>query len=145
MKKFFILAIVLVQFALTSWAGFNPVNNIVLQSFNRDFGKVTNVEWTTAEQFVRAKFEVDSQIMFAYYTENGQLMAVTRNIRTNQLPVRLAKHLKSDYRDYCLAELFEVSKEGESRYYASLRRGNCSVILESHSTGEWHVYKKQKL
>jgi hypothetical protein len=146
MKKIIMLALVLITVATTAFS-LDPinVNNLVLQSFNKEFKKAVNIEWAVNKDFVRAKFTMDEQIMYAYFTENGELMAVTRNITVEQLPVNLAAKLKSKYSDHYLADLFEVSKDGETTYYATVSDAKCSIILQSVSNDDWHQYKKQKL
>lgn len=147
MKKLFIVALVLTSFAATANIP-GPVSNInsaILTSFKTEFRNAVNVEWTVKKEFVLAKFTSDNQPMFAYFKPNGELMAVTRNINRAQLPMGLNTILKQKYTGYHLVDLFEVMKDGESVYYATMRNSKCSVTLQSLSSDSWHVYKKQKV
>jgi hypothetical protein len=146
MKKLFMLALVLTTLFTSAFSA-DPVNNnkAVVNAFNKSFSNATNVEWTINKEFHRAKFTVSGQVMYAYFTEDGELMAITRNIKVEQLPIALSSALSSKYKDYYLAELFELSSNGESTYYATVRNKNCSVTLQAYHSGTWKIFKKEKL
>ena len=146
MKKLIVLALVLTTLISSAFSA-DPIysNTAVLNSFNKSFATATNVEWTIKSDFHRAKFAVEGQVFYAYFKEDGELMAVTRNIKTAQLPFGLSSGLDSKYGDYYLADLFEVSSNGESTYYATVRKGKTSIVLQAFSSGSWKVYKKEKL
>ena len=39
--------------------------------------------------FVKAQFNVNDMVLFAYFNKSGELIAVTRFISPNQLPLRI--------------------------------------------------------
>lgn len=140
------LALVLTTL-ITSAFSADPIysNAAVISSFNKSFATAQNVEWTIKSDFYRAKFTMEGEVFYAYYKEDGELMAVTRNIKASQLPIGLSASLEEKYGEYYLADLFEVSSNGESTYYATIRKGKCSITLQAFSSGAWKVYKKVKL
>jgi hypothetical protein len=81
--------------------------------------------------------------MFAFYGQNGQLLAVTRNIVSSQLPVSLLTNLKKHFNDYWITELFEFSGDDQNCYYISLENAEGKVTLRSNGTG-WEVYSTTK-
>ena len=96
MKKLALLTVIILatQFAFATDA---PVaTSSVLTSFNRDFYRATDVQWQSSEAYEKAGFFLDSQFMNAYYAPDGELLAVTRNIVSEQLPLRLLIDLKKN-------------------------------------------------
>ena len=80
----------------TSFANSNEnVNRNVITAFHKDFSSAREVKWESKKEFDIATFSMNGQIQFAYYSKTGELIAVTRNMLSNQLPVMLQKQLKN--------------------------------------------------
>jgi len=120
------------------------VNNQVATSFSKDFTSATNISWSIQKDFTKATFTLNNQIMFAFYNEDGSLIATARNIRSEQLPINLLKSLRKDYGNYWISDLFEMDKEGQTSYYVTVENGDETLVLKSSSFGEWSTYKKVK-
>ena len=82
--------------------------------------------------------------MFAYYSEAGELIAVTRNIVSSQLPIALLTTLKKNYNSYWISDLFEISSNNDASYYVTLQSADQTVVLKSNGISGWEVYKKEK-
>jgi len=82
--------------------------------------------------------------MFAYYDQNGELIATARNILSEQLPINLMSSLKRGYSDYWISELFEMDRDGVAAYYVTLENGDETMVLKSNSLNDWSLYKKAK-
>ncbi len=144
MKKLCIIVIVFILFATPSFAN-DSVNSIVLNSFNKTYTNATATEWTVTKDFTRVKFSLEGEVLYAYYNNStGEQIAITRNIKVSQLPIALSPVIKSKYTDYYLADLFEISSESETFYYATIRKENSTVILIASPSDSWRVYKKGK-
>src|SRR6185437_2541283 len=63
-------------------------NHAVTVSFHKDFKHAELLETTVSKNFTKVTFRINDMIMFAYYSDNGQLLAVSRNITSNQLPIQ---------------------------------------------------------
>ena len=81
-------------------------------------------------------------VLFAYYADNGKLLAVVRNILSSQLPTDLQADLKSSYGDYWITELFELNGEGQNCYYISLENADTKLVLRSTGDNTWEVYQQ---
>jgi hypothetical protein len=81
-------------------------------------------------------------VLSAFYNENGELLAITRNIQSSQLPLQLLMQVKKDYANYWISDLFEYNGNGSSSYYITLETADSTVILRSNGT-EWEVYNKK--
>ena len=144
MKKI-ILSAVLLTLAFTGITYANDGGNInkqVIRSFNREFATAKEVDWQSAAEYSKAKFTLNGQVMTAYFSQSGNLIAVTRNLLADQLPITLFTDLKKNYSGYWITELFELAKDGETSYFITLEDGNSITTLKSVGTNGWELHKK---
>ena len=112
-------------------------------SFKRNFKNAQLMSTEAHEAFTKVTFKMNNTIMFAFYNNSGDLLAVTRNITSDQLPMNLLLSLKGDYSAYWITELFEFTTDGASCYYVSLE--NADIKLTMRSNGDtWEVYSSIK-
>jgi uncharacterized protein YxeA len=141
-----ILITLTVLFSLVSFSSFangEKVNSKVLESFNTYFKNSTEVDWTVNQNFYKADFSLNGQYVAAYYDEAGQLMAITRNISSTQLPISLQTNLKKDHEDFWISDLFEVANEQGTTYYITLENADTKLILKSMGSN-WTSFQKQR-
>ena len=120
------------------------VNQQVLNNFKKEFVQAKDVMWYNSKDFVKATFTLNEQVMFAYYTPGGELLAITRNISSDKLPISLLTNLKRNYSDYWITELFEVVSNGTGNYYITVQNADVEITLKSDEFGGWETYKKVK-
>jgi hypothetical protein len=146
MKKTILAMAMMLTAGLTSAFAKNDegVNKQVQTSFSKDFTAASNVSWTVGRDFTKATFSMNNQIMFAYYDQNGDLIATARNILSEQLPINLMSSLKKGYSDYWISELFEMDRDGIAAYYVTLENGDETLILKSNSLNDWSIYKRAR-
>lgn len=145
MKKIIVLALALTTLVTTGFSrNKDEINKEVLYSFSQTFSNAKDVKWEAKKDFIRAKFTIEGQTMYAYYKETGQQIALTRNILTTQLPLELATSLRAKYDSFWLADLFEVSADGVTTYYATIRNGSHIIVLKSDAFG-WSTFRRQKV
>ena len=141
MKKIILmLAITISSFA--AFAGEEKVNSKVLNAFSREFTGAKDVKWTTNKTFYKASFVFNDQYVYAFYQLDGELMAMTRNISSLGLPVKLQTGLKKNYEGYWISELFEVSNSEGTKYYITMEKADSKIVLKSSGDGSWNVFKK---
>jgi hypothetical protein len=143
-KKILTWAMLLMTVSSFSFANKGDDLNIkIATSFKKDFAGAREIKWETGKTFVKLTFILNEQIMFAYYTENGDFMAVSRNILSNHLPLSLLIKLKRDYADYWITDLFEIDSDNEISYYITLENSGLKLTLKSNSSQGWEAYKKE--
>jgi hypothetical protein len=120
------------------------VNKQISSSFSKDFMTAKNVSWNKHKDFTKATFTLNNQVMFAYYDENGNLIASARNILSEQLPIKLFNDLKIGYSKYWISELFEIDKDGQTSYYVTLENADETLILKSSGFNDWSTYKRSR-
>ena len=142
MKRLIIAAAMFVS--LSAFAGAETVNEKVLNAFNTEFTTASEVEWTISSGYFKASFGMNGQRVAAFYNTDGELMGLTRNIRSSQLPVRLQTSLMKNYNIYWVSDLFEVSNTDGTSYYVTLENGSKKIVLKSSTGNDWSSYKKDR-
>lgn len=146
MKKKITLIIVMAVVMATSIFA-NPievnVSSRVLTSFSSRFDGAKEVSWSKTEQYVKASFKINEQVMFAYFTEGGELIGVSRNVLSFQLPINLQAELKKYAAGGWITELFEFADDSQNSYFISLENADYKIQLKSVDNS-WSVIKKVK-
>lgn len=143
MTRTFALAIALLL-TLSSFArSADSISGDIKTSFKKSFRTAQLMSTETHEAFTKLTFKMNNVIMFAFYSRTGDLLAVTRNIISSQLPMNLLLSLKNDYSAYWITELFEFNGNDDSCYYVSLESADAKVTLRSIGDS-WEVYTSTK-
>jgi hypothetical protein len=143
MTRTFALAIALLL-TLSSFArSADSISGDIKTSFKKSFRTAQLMSTETHEAFTKLTFKMNNVIMFAFYSRTGDLLAVTRNIVSSQLPMNLLLSLKNDYSAYWITELFEFNGNDDSCYYVSLESADAKVTLRSIGDS-WEVYTSTK-
>ena len=142
MKKM-ILTLAIAVTTFSAFAGEENVNQKVLDAFKTEFITAKDVEWTVTKDYYKATFVYNERYVFAYYSENGELMGMTRYLSPLDLPMALQNSLKKNYEDYWVSDLFEAVKGDDTYYYVTLEDADTKVVLRSSGNG-WTSYSKTK-
>jgi hypothetical protein len=143
MKKTLLsIALLMVVGISSSFANDNDgINKSVKLSFSHDFSNATNISWQRKTKMIKATFNLNDQILFAYYEPTGILVAVSKNITTENLPISLQADLKNNYSAYWISDLFENASGEQTDYYITLENADKKVILQSSGSEGWVVFK----
>jgi hypothetical protein len=144
-KIAFVLAMLLTIGVSSSFA--NPTddsNGLIKASFKKDFRKAELIGLESGKTFTRLTFRMNNMILFAFYTDNGDLLAVTRNIQSTQLPIQLLLELKRGYADYWISDLFELNTDGSNTYYVTVENADSKTTLRSADMHNWEEYSKAR-
>jgi hypothetical protein len=147
--KSLILVLALATTVSTSFA--NPKstrsddpNSSIKASFKKDFKTATILSVDNTNQFTKVTFAMNGGVLFAFYSGSGELMAVTRNILSSQLPMTLANSLKTKYGDYWITDLFEIDAEAGNYYYITLENADRRIVLRSIGIDSWETFDIQR-
>ncbi|HVV05496.1 MAG TPA: hypothetical protein VHC96_14795 [Puia sp.] len=127
------------SFANTPDSASREISSDIRSSFKRDFQNARIISAEVRKNFTKLTFRMDDMVMFAYYSGNGELLAITRNIVSSQLPLNLQMTLRNNYNGYWITELFELSGDNDNCYYVSLESADSKVTLRSNGD-TWEVY-----
>jgi hypothetical protein len=140
-KRILLLSIALVSFTAFSFAAETPaVSKNIVSSFNKQFSNAQDIQWDTHENYVKAQFTMNDMVLFAFFNNNGDLLAITRFISPNQLPLSLISNLKKDF----TSDLFEIQTEAGTSYYATLENADQTIVLKSEGTIGWMMFQKER-
>jgi hypothetical protein len=145
-KKILILSLAFISFTIFSFADATPSNisKSVVTSFNRQFSTASNVQWETTDNYIKAKFSVNDVVLSAYFNRTGELIAITRFISPNQLPVELQTTLQKIVKKNWVSDLFEIQTEAGTSYYITTENADQIVVLKSEGTNGWQLFQKEK-
>ena len=142
-KLTFMIAMVLTVGISSSFATpTDDINSQVKASFRKDFQKAELIGSEVSKQFTKLTFKMNDMVMFAFYSDNGELLAVTRNIKSSQLPIQLLLQLKKDYNDYWISDLFELNGEDLNNYYITVENADKKITLRSTNNSTWELYER---
>jgi hypothetical protein len=138
-----ILTVIMITTTFASTpAGF--VNQKVLTQFEKQFSQASEVVWVKSETYYKANFKFNEQYISAYFSSFGELIGITKNIRSTQLPIKLQTGLKKLNKDKWITELYEFSEsDGTFYYYVTLQNADEKVVLRSEGAS-WNLYKKAR-
>lgn len=135
MKKI-VLTLAIAISSIASFANEN-ITEEALNAFNNEFASASDVEWSESGHLYKASFLFNDQYVTAFYTPEGHLVGVTKNILSVDLPVKLQSKLKNNYSDFWITELKEVSNNRGTTYFITLEDGDVLVKLHSTDNNTW--------
>jgi hypothetical protein len=109
--------------------------------FHRDFKQAEMISANTVAGYTKVTFKMSSMILTAFYSNSGELLAVTHNITPTQLPLQLLIPVRRDYSDYWISDLFEYDANGSTSYFLTLENADKKITLRSND-GDWETYNK---
>ncbi|MBL7733381.1 MAG: hypothetical protein JNM88_19595 [Chitinophagaceae bacterium] len=143
MKKM-ILTLAIAVSTVGAFAREANVSEKVLNAFNTEFKAATNVEWTIATDYYMASFQYNEKYINAFYSTEGELLGLSRNLSPADLPLNLQTSLKKEYADYWISDLLEVAKSEGTSYYITLEDADSKIVLKASGGNGWTNYKKVK-
>lgn len=122
----------------------DSINKKAVASFNKEFSNASDIKWQRKSGFVLATFFMNNEVMFAYYTTEGEMIAIARNILSDKLPIQKLLSLRKDYSGYWISNLFEVSTSEGTAYYVTVENADLKLTLRSEENGNWETYLKEE-
>ena len=121
----------------------NNPNGETKTSFRQDFKNAQLMSTEEHTNFTKLTFTTNGVIMSAFYSTTGELLAVTRNIVSSQLPLKLLTNLKKYYSTSWITDLFEFNGDNQDAYYITLENADSKVTLRSNGDN-WELYTTTK-
>jgi len=144
MKKVIIaLGLMAITFGSTAIASDKEIDKTVQQAFNKEFAGAADVQWHANDQYVQVEFTFNSMRLAAYYNNEGETLAVVRNIYFSSLPLALQMNLKKIGKGYWITKICEVTTHDGTQYRVTLDNAEKTVELSSTGTSSWEIIKKE--
>ena len=141
--KLFFTALAAVAITATSFAKSPETANTKAQrNLNEEFKDAKQIDWSSKGSLTEATFEWNGQKLQAFYTQDGEQVALSRQVSVDQLPVKALHAIKNRYSDYKTTEAIEFnSADAGLSYYVSMEKGNKKTILNVSPDGLVSVFK----
>jgi len=146
MKKFFItialaVAVVSVGFA----ADGVKIDRKIQAAFQKEFAEAFNPTWeSVGSGLFHVSFTQNSEVMDAYYNEEGQLVTLSRYVSNDQLPLLVTKTIQSKLGSAQVGQIREVVTENETSYLVTAKKDKSTVIAKIYTTGGFQIVKRIK-
>ncbi len=144
MKKI-IMALAFIAFTIgnAAIAGEKEIDKRIRQSFEKEFAGAIDVKWYTHDEYTQVDFSFNGVQLMVYYNNNGETLALVRNIGFSSLPLLLQFDLKRNYKDYWITQIRELTNRGGTHYYLILENADKTIKLRSFGSNEWDLMGKE--
>jgi hypothetical protein len=143
MKKVIIaLGLMAITFGTTAIASDKVIDKQVQQAFNKEFAGAVDVQWFTNDNYVQVYFTYTGMRLVAYYDNNGETLAVVRNIYFSSLPLSLQLDLKKIEKESWITKICEVSTHDGTQYRVTLESAEKIIELSSDGNSSWEIIKR---
>lgn len=158
MKRLYIAVILLTSISLTSFAGgpagvaarnnktkhVNDAPSFVgIENFNKTFPQAVITGYKSKGELTEVNFMWNGLQLMAFYSQEGELVATSRTIDFNSLPVTAQLKLKADYSDYVPRQAIEFDADDSgTSYYVSVVNVKTTLLLHITADGMISVFKK---
>ena len=120
-------------------------NERVTTAFTAKFRQAEKITWKQVNEFYFANFEMKNRQYAAAYTGNGEMIALSRTLTAEQLPLVVVAALEERFEGYKMpAEITEIIMDGSTCYYLTLENAARFVQLKCSAEGSITVNKKIK-
>jgi hypothetical protein len=147
MKKLFVTVAFAAFVGLTSFAAdITKVNQRVQAAFEKEFTTATNVSWEMlkGQQIYHASFTYASEIMEAYFSEDGEFIAAVRHITPDKLPLLVSRSINQHFGQYTFKEASEYMSPETTSYIVTLENEKATVSARIYISGGFEIIKKTK-
>jgi len=122
----------------------NEINFAAQKNFKAEFAKAAQVVWTQKADFVKAEFTLNNVKMEAFYNADGDMIATSKYISLDELPVKAKRTFAKLYTDYTVKEAIRYEGVDEAAYYISAENEKESVIVKVYDNSHLSVFQKTK-
>jgi hypothetical protein len=121
------------------------VSKTVSKAFNQKFANAKMVNWNEYENFYFAEFVLNEKTLKVAYSDLGELIAISRALPTELLPLAVTEALNENYKEYKIpANVTEIVMQGATSYYLTVEGKTRYLLLNCSPDGTISVEKKIK-
>ncbi|HMH34033.1 MAG TPA: hypothetical protein VK543_13430 [Puia sp.] len=122
----------------------DPISSKVLQSFQQEFAKATNISWMPDKNknIYHARFLYNNEPVEAFFTDDGTLISTARFISERQLPIMVIKELLNNYSFYSVTQVVEFTNDHETSYMINAYNEKETLLLKFFANGDSQRVKR---
>lgn len=113
----------------------NQVPSIIINKFNTEFPKATDIEWEINGDLYNVDFEIGWHVDHeVWYNSEGKIVKHKEDITKNELPKPVYDRIKTDFKSYSINDLERITENGKTVYKMelhSLMQTNWDVVIGS--------------
>lgn len=146
MKKLIIgLTLIAVTIANAAHAsgGGKDIDERIKKAFEKEYVGAADVTWYVYDNYLKVGFSFNGMQLAAFYSKDGRVLGVARNIYFSSLPLMLQIDERKNYKDYWITEIDEFANGDGTRYHLTLENADKIVKLRSSGSDSWEVVKKE--
>ena len=114
-------------------------------SFQRTYASIKNVEWQRLDNMYIASFNLDGSDVCTAYSEQGELIALTRKVNMDNLPLCISNSLKQKFGGlHYNVQATEVQVDGETYYTIDGQDDKKFIRIKCRMSGETEILKRIK-
>lgn len=114
-------------------------------AFSGQFAEAVNVTWAENQGLYFARFEMEGTRYTSAFTNDGELVAVCREIGLEKLPFAVSRALKQQYAGFTMSAVAtELVMNGATTYHLTVAGKTKIYQLSSTPSGSISVEKKIK-
>lgn len=143
MKKFILAAFAVILLSSAAIANHTTAATAISRQFKADYPGAAITGVHTGKEHTTIHFTLNNQLMQAFYDNEGNKLATSRNIGLGSLPAAAQQTLVLQYGGYTATEAIEIDHVQDGlHYYVRMQQDNRQVILCISAEGRVSVFKK---
>ena len=145
MKKLFVFLTAIVLTA-SSWATPSAIENEkIIAAFEKEFTGATEVQWSPGKDEVfLATFLLNNEKMRAWFTMEGDVVAIQRDVKKEQMTYLSAKTLMTLEEQQKIISIAEVNKDGDMYYLVHTENDKYKNVYKLTAAGSLSRIDKKK-
>jgi hypothetical protein len=114
------------------------------ENFSAHYINARQISWDKEPDYYLVSFLMAGTRFFAYYSDDASFMAIAHPVLSDILPQDLKNSVKSNYSDYWITDLYQVSDHHQPYYVIILENADQKIVLKSDSNKHWEIQKRIK-
>ena len=134
---------------------FNPINSksvnvakvskTITSAFQEKFANATEISWRENQGIYFGYFNQGDKAQVAAYTMEGELFAMSEQVKFNDLPAAVKESLKTRFDDCTFSDVTTmIVMQGEQAYYLNAENKSSVRLLKVSPEGNIQVISKTK-
>lgn len=129
--------------AAIAGSGGKDIDEHIKKAFEKEYAGAAGVTWYVYDNYIKVDFSFSGMQLAGFYSKDGRMLGVARNIYFSSLPLMLQIDEKKNYKGYWITEIYEFANGDGTRYHLTLENADTIVKLRSSGSDNWEVVKKQ--
>ncbi len=113
----------------------NQVPSVIVNEFNKEFSKATDIEWEMDGNLYNVDFEIGWNIDHeVWYNTEGKIVKHKKDISKKELPKTVKNRLEKSFKGYTIDDLEQITDNKETVYkmeLKSLTKTDWDIVIDA--------------